>query len=75
MWCHLLETTKLHERMVSMLQEDQIFPGTTTKHEHFRSRRWGSSLPGLRTQDPPLSPPSPFKQGGITFSVSCLPEF
>ena len=25
---------------------------------NFRSRRWGSSLPGLRTQDPPLSPPS-----------------
>ena len=24
----------------------------------FRSRRWGSSLPGLRKQDPPLSPPS-----------------
>ena len=25
---------------------------------NFRSRRWGSSLPGLRTRDPPLSPPS-----------------
>ena len=24
----------------------------------FRYRRWGSSLPGLRTQDPPLGPPS-----------------
>ena len=24
---------------------------------NFRSRRWGSSLPGLRTLDPPLSPP------------------
>ena len=30
--------------------------GSLTKK--FRSRRWGSSLPGLRTQDPPLSPPS-----------------
>ena len=26
--------------------------------EKFRSRRWGSSLPGLRTRDPLLSPPS-----------------
>ena len=26
--------------------------------QHFRWRRWGSSLPGLRTLDPPLSPPS-----------------
>ena len=25
---------------------------------NFPSRRWGSWLPGLRTQDPPLSPPS-----------------
>ena len=23
--------------------------------ENFRVRRWGSSLPGLRTRDPPLS--------------------
>ena len=23
---------------------------------NFRSRRWGSSLPGLRTRDPPLGP-------------------
>merc|ERR1712074_51322 len=28
------------------------------KVKKFRSRRWGSSLPGLRTRDPPLSPPS-----------------
>ena len=26
--------------------------------DNFRWRRWGSSLPGLRTLDPPLSPPS-----------------
>ena len=26
--------------------------------DEFRSRRWGSSFPGLRTRDPPLSPPS-----------------
>ena len=25
--------------------------------EEFCSHRWGSSLPGLRTQDPPLGPP------------------
>ena len=25
---------------------------------NFSSRRWGSSLPGLRTRDPPLSPPT-----------------
>ena len=30
----------------------------TTKSGNFRSRRWGSSLPGLRTRDPLLSPPS-----------------
>ena len=30
---------------------------------YFRSRRWGSSLPGLRTQDPPLSPPGLFWGG------------
>jgi hypothetical protein len=28
------------------------------KIKNFRSRRWGSSLTGLRTRDPPLSPPS-----------------
>ena len=28
------------------------------KYLKFRSRRWGSSLPGLRKLDPPLSPPS-----------------
>ena len=26
--------------------------------ENFHSRLWGSSLPDLRTRDPPLSPPS-----------------
>ena len=26
-------------------------------HKNFHSRRWGSSLPGLRTQDPQLGPP------------------
>ena len=28
------------------------------KQENFRKRRWGSSLSGLRTRDPPLGPPS-----------------
>ena len=27
-------------------------------YENLCSRQWGSSLPGLRTQEPPLSPPS-----------------
>ena len=30
----------------------------TTKSVHFRSRQWGSSLPGLCTLEPPLGPPS-----------------
>ena len=29
-----------------------------SKAKNFRSRRWGSSLPGLRRLDPPPSPPS-----------------
>jgi hypothetical protein len=29
-----------------------------TRLGNFRCRRWGSSLPGLRTLDPPLIPPS-----------------
>ena len=28
------------------------------EQKEFRSCRWGSSIPGLRTRDPPLSPPS-----------------
>ena len=36
---------------------------------NFRSRRWGSSLPGLRTRDPPLSPPSTWAE---IFRRACL---
>ena len=35
----------------------------------FRSRRWGSSLPGLRTRDPPLGPPSTWAE---IFRHACL---
>ena len=34
-----------------------------------RKRRWGSSLPGLRKPDPPLSPPSTLAE---TFQCTCL---
>ena len=30
--------------------------------KNFRSRRWGSPLPGLRTLDPPLGPPSTWEE-------------
>ncbi len=36
---------------------------------NFRSRRWGSSLPGLRTRDPPLRPPSTWAE---IFRHTCL---
>ena len=39
------------------------------QQQKFRSRRWGSSLPGLRTQDPPLSPPSTWAE---IFRRMCL---
>ena len=35
----------------------------------FRSRRWGSSLPGLRTLDPPLAPPLTWAKN---FRCTCL---
>ena len=36
-------------------------------------RRWGSSLPGLRTPDPPLSPPSTLPElPGSDLKVSVL---
>jgi hypothetical protein len=35
----------------------------------FRSRQWGSSLPGLRTRGPPLSPPSTWAE---IFRHMCL---
>ena len=37
--------------------------------KNFRSRRWGSSLPGLRTRDPPLSPQSMWAE---IFRRTCL---
>ena len=39
------------------------------QQENFRSRGWGSSLPGLLTQDPPLSPPSMWAE---VFRRTCL---
>ena len=39
------------------------------KRKNFRSRRWGSSLPGLRTRDPSLSPPSTWAE---IFRRTCL---
>ena len=36
---------------------------------NFRSRRWGSSIPGLRMQDPPLDPPSTWAK---QFRRTCL---
>ena len=42
---------------------------TYTVQKNFRSRRWGSSLPGLRTRDPPLSPPSTWAE---IFRRTCL---
>ena len=42
-----------HEILLHTDHKDKI-GGNINKN--FRSRRWGSSLPGLRTRDPPLSP-------------------
>jgi hypothetical protein len=39
------------------------------KDKNFRSRWWGSSLPGLRTRDPPFSPPSTWAE---IFWQTCL---
>ena len=46
-----------------------LVPNWSKFQRKFRWRRWGSSLPGLCTLDPPLSPPS--KPAEI-FRCTCL---
>ena len=58
--------------MVSALQTILYFLEIWKKkknRKNFRSRRWGFSLPGLHTQDPPLSPPSTWAE---IFRRTCL---
>ena len=57
----------IHIKLVSVIL--LISSGWAKLYTNFRSRRWGSSLPGLRTRDPLLSPPSTWAE---IFRHTCL---
>ena len=63
-WKRYTKTKIVYQNFITLaaffLVEKQQPQGERKKERRkkFRSRRWGSSFPDLRTQDPPLSPPS-----------------
>ena len=47
----------LHEVWAELHLVKKVKAEEKKEEEEFRWQRWGSSLPGLRTRDPPLGPP------------------
>jgi hypothetical protein len=80
-YIYLFAFTWMHSAAITWLKktnsDESLFGDVQTDgHEwacrsfyEFRSRRWGSSLLGLRTRDPPLSPPSTWAE---IFCRTCL---